>query len=35
LLAMEIAGLSDSRLYVGSWSQWIRDPERPVEPADT
>ncbi len=35
LLAMEIAGLSDSRLYVGSWSQSICDPERPVEPADT
>ncbi len=31
ILAMEYAGLSGSTLYPGSWSQWIRDPERPVE----
>ncbi|WP_078120653.1 sulfurtransferase [Thiosocius teredinicola] len=30
LLAMEIAGLRDARLYAGSWSEWIRDPARPV-----
>lgn len=30
LLAMEIAGLVGSRLYVGSWSEWSRDPHRPV-----
>ena len=30
LLAMEIAGLSGSRLYPGSWSEWIRDPKHPV-----
>lgn len=30
LLAMEVAGLSGSRLYVGSWSEWIRDPQRPI-----
>ncbi len=30
LLAMEVAGLRDSRLYAGSWSEWIRSPERPV-----
>ena len=30
LLAMEVAGLSGSRLYPGSWSEWIRDPSRPV-----
>lgn len=30
LLAMEAAGLRGSRLYAGSWSEWIRDPVRPV-----
>ena len=30
LLAMEIAGLKGTRLYAGSWSEWIRDPARPV-----
>ncbi|HEY5790119.1 MAG TPA: rhodanese-like domain-containing protein, partial [Gammaproteobacteria bacterium] len=30
LLAMEHAGLHGSRLYPGSWSEWIRDPARPV-----
>ena len=30
LLAMEAAGLPGSRLYPGSWSEWIRDPGRPV-----
>jgi len=29
-LAMEIAGLSGSRVYSGSWSEWIRDPARPI-----
>lgn len=28
--AMELAGLPGSRVYVGSWSEWIRDPNRPV-----
>jgi thiosulfate/3-mercaptopyruvate sulfurtransferase len=30
LLAMEIAGLSGSALYPGSWSEWSADPGRPV-----
>lgn len=30
LLAMEIAHLPGSRLYAGSWSEWIRDSTRPV-----
>jgi 3-mercaptopyruvate sulfurtransferase SseA len=27
---MELAGIYDSRLYVGSWSEWIRGAARPV-----
>jgi thiosulfate/3-mercaptopyruvate sulfurtransferase len=30
LLALEHAGLSGGRLYAGSWSEWIRDPNRPI-----
>lgn len=30
LLAMRQAGIDDARLYVGSWSDWSSDPERPV-----
>ena len=30
LLSMEIAGLTGSRLYPGSWSEWCSDPSRPV-----
>ena len=29
LLGMEIAGKRGARLYAGSWSEWIRDPDRP------
>ena len=30
VLAMTVAGLPGSRLYPGSWSEWIAVPERPV-----
>ena len=30
LLAMDVAGLPGARLYPGSWSEWSRDPSRPV-----
>jgi thiosulfate/3-mercaptopyruvate sulfurtransferase len=29
--AMELAGLGDTKVYPGSWSEWIRDPSRPIE----
>ena len=30
LFAMDYAGLRGSKLYAGSWSEWIADPARPV-----
>jgi thiosulfate/3-mercaptopyruvate sulfurtransferase len=30
LLALELAGVRGARLFPGSWSEWIRDPARPV-----
>jgi thiosulfate/3-mercaptopyruvate sulfurtransferase len=30
LLAMLHAGLGEGRLYAGSWSEWITDPDRPI-----
>jgi thiosulfate/3-mercaptopyruvate sulfurtransferase len=37
LLALELAGYRDGRLYAGSFSEWIADPGRPVatEESDT
>jgi thiosulfate/3-mercaptopyruvate sulfurtransferase len=34
LLALEAAGIPGGRLYAGSWSEWIRDPVRPVARGD-
>lgn len=30
VLSAQMAGLAAPRVYVGSWSEWIRDPARPV-----
>lgn len=30
IFAMALAGLHGSRLYAGSWSQWIEDPSNPI-----
>lgn len=30
VLAMEHAGISGSKMYVGSWSEWITDPSREI-----
>lgn len=35
VLAMEHAGLKGSRLYAGSWSEWITDPARPIATGNT
>ena len=34
LLAMEHAGLHGAKLFTGSWSGWIEDPQRPVATGD-
>ncbi len=31
ILAMMLAGMGEARLYAGSYSDWITDPQRPVE----
>ena len=30
ILALEVAGIPGARLYAGSWSEWISDPDRPI-----
>jgi thiosulfate/3-mercaptopyruvate sulfurtransferase len=30
LLSLELAGFRGAKLYAGSWSEWIRDPARPI-----
>jgi thiosulfate/3-mercaptopyruvate sulfurtransferase len=30
VLAMEHAGMSGSKIFAGSWSEWITDPSRPI-----
>lgn len=34
ILAMHVAGLPGAALYPGSWSEWIRNPMRPVAKGD-
>jgi thiosulfate/3-mercaptopyruvate sulfurtransferase len=34
LLAMAHAGLDGSRIYNGSWSEWVADPSRPIAVGD-
>jgi thiosulfate/3-mercaptopyruvate sulfurtransferase len=34
LLAMSVAGITDARLYPGSWSDWSSQPGRPVATGD-
>ena len=34
ILAYEHAGLGEAKLYPGSWSEWITDPDAPIVTAD-
>ncbi|RLP94242.1 sulfurtransferase [Micromonospora sp. BL4] len=35
VLALHLAGRPDAALYVGSWSNWVADPDRPVASGPT
>ncbi|SCG71191.1 sulfurtransferase [Micromonospora coxensis] len=35
VLALHLAGRPDAALYVGSWSEWVADPSRPVATGET
>jgi thiosulfate/3-mercaptopyruvate sulfurtransferase len=35
VLALHLAGRPDAALYVGSWSNWVADPRRPVATGET
>ncbi|MGB2572072.1 sulfurtransferase [Micromonospora citrea] len=35
VLALHLAGRPDAALYVGSWSEWVADPARPVATGQT
>jgi thiosulfate/3-mercaptopyruvate sulfurtransferase len=34
VLALSVAGIDDAALYVGSWSNWVDDPLRPIASGD-
>lgn len=34
ILALTVAGVRDASLYVGSWSDWLTDPARPIAIGD-
>jgi thiosulfate/3-mercaptopyruvate sulfurtransferase len=34
VLGMELAGMTGSKLYAGSWSEWCSDPARPAATGD-